>query len=163
MASDYKVIKISRRRKDETNASYIVQNGEKIDQIKVPQDEVRYEKGDVVDTKYIDSFNKVKLYKDYQKINCNEEIVYKSNLKEIANFIQKSYKEPAFLKKQLLWEKVLRESQTPNHSKCAGKKSNDKKKKQFVVVCIIIIPKVRINQFVKIVHLDQNGIKFQII
>lgn len=131
MESDYKVIKISRRRKDEKNASYIVQNIEtKIyDQIKVPQNEVCYEKGDIVDKKYIDCFNNDKLYKDYQKINCNEEAVYIDNLKEIANFIKESEKDKEFLKNKLLVKSIQKESQHPNHSKCASKKSNDNKEK----------------------------------
>ena len=131
MLSNYKVIKISRRRKSEKNASYIVQKKDTqiYDQIKVPQNEIFYEIGDYVEKKYIDCLNNEKLYKDYQKINCNEKLVYSSNLKEIADFIQESNNHKDILRKKLLWDKIQKEEQNPEHTSCAGKKKNDLKEK----------------------------------
>ncbi len=129
MASEYKVIKISCRRKNGDTASYVIQNGDIYDQIKVLQKEISYERGDIVDTKYIDFIKKDKLYKDYQKINCREKRVYASNLIEISNFIRQSYKDPTFLEEKLLWKKIQKDEQNPDHSKCAGKISDDTKEK----------------------------------
>ncbi len=131
MKSDYKIIQISRKRKNEENASYIIENinTHKYDQIKVPQNEKIYEKNDYVDTKHIDVLNNEKIYKDYQKINCRNKKVYKDNLIEIADFLITSKNDPDFLRKKLLWNKIEKESQTPNHKTCAGKTTDDEKEK----------------------------------
>ena len=129
MLTDYKVIKVSSR--GDKTSSYLVQKkGTNIyDQIKIQNSEKIYELGEYVNENHLDYIANKKIYKDYQKINCNEEQIIISNLNEIADFIQESYKNSDFLKNKLLPKKIQKEDQNPNHSSCDGKISKDRKEK----------------------------------
>jgi len=124
----FKVVSIASKGKD--NQSYNIQNQQTLqyDQIKVPVN-IEYKIGDIIDNNFVDSINKSKLYKDYQKINSRDKCIYQDNLKELSGFIEKSKIDPNFLKELLLWNKIENELQNPVHIICGKKQKSDGKEK----------------------------------